>query len=48
MISVRHYKIGEAKIEILGTHYFNIIELHTWNISPYHVIENYFVNVPMF
>jgi hypothetical protein len=28
MISVRHYKIEEVKIEILGTHYFNIIELH--------------------
>jgi hypothetical protein len=34
------YKIGEAKIDVLATHCFNIIELCTWSIGPYHVIEN--------
>ncbi len=29
MINVKHYKIGEAKIEVLATHCFNTVELHT-------------------
>ncbi len=29
MISVRHGRIGEAKIEVLTTHCFNTIELRT-------------------
>ncbi len=29
MINVKHYKNGEVKIEILATHCFNNIELHT-------------------
>ncbi len=29
MISVRHCKIGEVKIEVLITHCFNTIELRT-------------------
>jgi hypothetical protein len=48
MINVRHNKIAEVKIEVLATHCFNTIELHIWIINPYHVIENWCINLPMY